>query len=58
LNIIGLIPADRDHWHNQWVLVKRAKQHVAELAPPEAEEEYYSNVEHPEPQGLAYASPA
>jgi len=30
---------------------------LAELALPEAEGEYH-NVEHPEPQGLAYASPA
>ncbi|KAH9968271.1 hypothetical protein BC827DRAFT_1152529 [Russula dissimulans] len=31
---------------------------MGELAPPEAEGEYHSNMEHPEPQGLAKASPA
>ena len=44
--------------HNLSLRLHRICGGVAELAPPETEEGYHSNVEHPEAQELAFASSA
>ena len=52
------LPKWKTTLYNLSLGLHRVCRGVAELAPPETEEGCHSNVEHPEAQGLAYASSA